>query len=379
MNHPLIDHAVVKHAFTTHTIPLRSMSGTVPMSRPPAIGDLVLAEVLTLGHHRRIEQRTGLMAHIFPGDLIIGAFGNRYATDQYEGYVPTEPVEECDILSVGGVLGQVMSRHPSMDAPTRLRIHGAVCDKQGHALNLRPFGLPPGEVEGRVILVIGSSMNAGKTTTAGTLARALKRGGFRSAAAKITGTAAGKDARYFSSCGAKPVLDFTDAGYPSTYMLSLEELLGIHGALVSHVGRHHPDYIIVEVADGIFQRETRMLLECEEFRRGISHVFFAANDSLSADCGVRWLARHNLPLRATCGAFTQSTLAMREAEAATGLRCLNLDQMLEGGVLEVMGLQPALAHQGNGAPAKPLRPLPPVVPTSNGVSALTPALAANPA
>ncbi len=35
-------------------------------------------------------------------------------------------------------------------------------------------------------------MNSGKTTTVGALARALHRAGMRVAAAKITGTAAGK-------------------------------------------------------------------------------------------------------------------------------------------------------------------------------------------
>ena len=79
-----------------------------------------------------------------------------------------------------------------------------------------------------VILVVGSAMNSGKTTTAGTLARALSRANFSVAAGKITGTAAGKDARFFEACGARPVLDFTSAGYPSTYMLGLEELLGIY-------------------------------------------------------------------------------------------------------------------------------------------------------
>jgi hypothetical protein len=181
-------------------------------------------------------------------------------------------------------------------------------------------------------------MNAGKTTTVGTLARALKQGGFRVAAAKITGTAAGKDGRFFTSCGARPVLDFTFAGYPSTYMLSLEELLTIHRTLVGHLRETEPDYILVEVADGIFQRETKMLLECAEFRDDVEHTFFAANDSLSAACGARHLKEYGLPLRAIAGAFTQSTLAMREAEETTGIRCLNLEQMLSGGVLEAMGI-----------------------------------------
>jgi hypothetical protein len=203
----------------------------------------------------------------------------------------------------------------------------------------------------------------------------LRRAGFQVAAAKITGTAAGKDSRYFTSCGARPVLDFTHAGYPSTYMISLEELLDIHRTLVGHLMEENPDYVIVEVADGIFQRETRMLLEDPVFRRTVEHVFFAANDSLSADCGARCLKAYGLPLRAIGGSFSQSTLAMREAEAATGVRCLNLEQMMRGGVLEAMGIpeqvktpaaavdSPAHSFSNNGHPAG--------LPASNGNGAQT--------
>jgi hypothetical protein len=338
-----IDHTGVKHGFTTHAVPVEVMARVRELERTPQAGDLILAEVLTLGHHKKLEQRNGTLWHIFPGDLIIGAFGNRYATDQYEAYVPSQLVTECDLVSVGGVCGLVVARHPSMDHPTRLKIIGGVCDAQDRPINLRAFGLKSGVApragKREVILVVGSSMNAGKTTTVGTLARALKQEGFRVAAAKVTGTAAGKDGRYFLSCGARPVLDFTFAGYPSTYMASIEDLLEIHRTLIAHLGATNPDFIILEVADGIFQRETRMLLENAEFRQSVDHVFFAANDSLSADCGARCLKSYGLPLRAIAGAFTQSCLAIREAEASTGIRCLDIEQMLLGGVLEVMGIE----------------------------------------
>ena len=222
----LIDNPTIKYGFTTRTVPLEEMARVVPMSASPRIGDLVLAEVQDLGRHTRMEIRTGVTMDLFPGDHIVGAFGNRYATDQYEGYVPTRPVEACDLLSVGGVCGEVASKHASMVDPTRLRIVGLVSDKDNRPINQRAFGLPSHAVGDRlgtsaeVILVVGSSMNSGKTTTAGTLVRALSRANFSVAAAKITGTAAGKDGRFYEACGARPVLDFTSAGYPSTYMLA---------------------------------------------------------------------------------------------------------------------------------------------------------------
>jgi hypothetical protein len=340
----LIDYPIIKYGFTTRAVPLDEMARVVPMHAPPRIGDLILAEVLDLGRHYRMEIRTGLTMDLFPGDHIVGAFGNRYATDQYEGYVPTRPVEGCDLLSVGGVCGEVASQHASMVVdPTRLRIVGLVSDKHDRPINQCAFGLPPYAVDdhletsAEVILVVGSAMNSGKTTTAGTLARALSRANFSVAAGKITGTAAGKDGRFYEACGAQPVLDFTSAGYPSTYMLGLEELLGIYNSILGNLRAANPDYIILEIADGIFQRETRMLLESAEFRRSADHVFFAAGDSLSAESGVRLVRQYGLPLRATAGSVTQSPLASREAEETLGMPCMSIERIMDGTLKEVLG------------------------------------------
>ncbi len=160
--------------------------------------------------------------------------------------------------------------------------------------------------------------------------------GRRVAAAKLTGTACGKDPRYVASCGAHPVLDFTHAGFPSTYLLDRDDLWRVYQALLAHLSAARPEYILVEVADGIFQRETQMLLEDEDFRASIDHVLFAANDSLSAECGVRRLQGYGLPLRAISGMITCSPLATREAEAVTGVPCLGIDQLLDGGALSIL-------------------------------------------
>ena len=344
----LIDNPNIKYSFTTRAVPLDEMAKVTPMYAPPRIGDLVLAEVQDLGRHTRMEIRTGVSMALFPGDHIVGAFGNRYATDQYEGYLPTRPVEACDLLSVGGVCGEVASQHTSMTSPTRLRIVGLVSDRYGRPINQRTFGLPSHAVGERressaeVILVVGSSMNSGKTTTAGTLARALSRANFGVAAGKITGTAAGKDGRFYEACGAKPVLDFTSAGYPSTYMLALEELLGVYESILGNLRASNTDYIILEIADGIFQRETRMLLESAEFRRSADHVFFAAGDSLSAESGVRSIREYGLPLRATAGSVTQSPLASREVEEALGMPCMSIERIMDGTLKEVLGTGRAL-------------------------------------
>jgi hypothetical protein len=335
-----LDNANVKCGYATRAVPLERMARMVPMSGAPRIGDLVAGEVLSVGKNTRLEVRREVQLDLFPGDVVVGAFGNRYATDQFEGYVPQGPVEVCDLLSVGGVFGEVASRHASMASPTRLRVLGLVADQEGRPINQRQFGLSSVSYAGsapEVILVVGSAMNSGKTTTGGTLSRVLSRAGYRVGAAKVTGTAAGRDGRFYESCGARPVLDFTSVGYPSTYMLDQEELLALYRVLLSQLQASGLDYIVLEIADGILQRETRMLLESRTLRDTVDHAFFASSDSFSAEYGVRWLRQYGLPLRAIGGAVTQSPLASQEAEELTGMPCLGVERIMDGTLRETLG------------------------------------------
>lgn len=336
----------LKLGLATRVVPEELLAGVAPLTRPPRVGELAVATVLTIGRRDTLETRAGENIYLFPGDVVVGVFGHRYATDQYEAYVPDRPVGECDLLSGAGVCGEVASRHAAMAAPTRLRLLGLASDHLGAPLSMRDFGLTMFDAEGaghrgEVILVVGSSMNAGKTTTAGTIVRALTRAGATVAAAKITGTAAGKDPRYLRSCGARPVLDFTDAGYPSTYLAESDDLLGIFRVLLSHLRSAGPDFVVLEVADGLVQRETRLLLESAEFRANVDHVFFAAGDSMSAAYGAGLLRELDLPLRAVSGALTQSSLAAREAEAAAGVPCLSMDGILTADLRRLLAQAPA--------------------------------------
>jgi len=340
-----LDHDTLRFSLTTRLVPFEAMVGMVPLVNKPSIGQMVVAEVLKVGKNTTLEDRSGLSARIFTGDRIVGAFGNRYATHQFEGYVPNRVSSRCDLLSIGGVCGNVTTRHDSVKPPTRLRILGLVSNEHGEVLNQASFGLDPiadqwadvASPPGEVIVVVGASMDSGKTTVAGLLTRALTQAGLRVAAAKMTGTAAGKDCRFYLSCGARPVLDFLDAGFPSTYLLDPKQIAHVRDVLLSRLRAARPDYIVIEIADGIFQRETRMLLTDETFRAQIDHVIFTAGDSLAAESGVRHLRRYGLPLRAVSGLLTQSELGIREAEEATGVPCLATDRIEDGAAFELLG------------------------------------------
>jgi hypothetical protein len=47
----------------------------------PRLGNVVAAEVSTLGEPGFLEDVHGRRARLYPNDVVLGAYGNRYATD----------------------------------------------------------------------------------------------------------------------------------------------------------------------------------------------------------------------------------------------------------------------------------------------------------
>src|SRR2546430_10050871 len=154
-----------------------------------------LARVETLGRNDSVELRDGRRCSLHKGDLLAVVFGNRYATRQFEGYARADG-EHCDLLSMGGMCGLVVSKHAECGDPTRLQLLGFIGDPSGSPLRLRQFAIPPSPCNGhpgvRVVVVCGASMDSGKTHTAMSVIAGIHKQGYRVAGAKLTGTATGK-------------------------------------------------------------------------------------------------------------------------------------------------------------------------------------------
>ncbi len=108
------------------------------------------------------------------------------------------------------------------------------------------------------------------------------------------------------------VTDFSDFGFPSTYLCSREELLGLFHAMMEEMTADAPDVVLMELADGLLQRETAMLLAEPEMKRAACGLVFTAESSLSALWGTQRLQQLGYHIVAVSGKFTSSPLAMRE-------------------------------------------------------------------
>jgi len=328
----------IKWAYTTRNVDQSQVKTLVRGEVKPVAGDLILARVNSLGQHPRLELTTSRRAEMFEGDEIAIVFGNRYAPDQFEAIVP-DRLCPCRLVAAGGVAARLLNSHQRMKRATRIIPLGLLADADGNPLNLRTFRLSqPGHLErGPLVLVVaGTSMNSGKTTACASLVKGLVRKGLKVAAAKITGTGAGADYRSLVDAGADPVFDFLDAGYASTYRVDRHDLVDIVMILGGHLSAAQPDIIVLEVADGLLQRETSRLFQIPEFVEWVDGVIFAANDALGAQAGVGWLAARQLPVVAITGVLTSSPLAIREAEAATGLPVYHTSSLAKTAVASLL-------------------------------------------
>jgi hypothetical protein len=286
----------------------------------PASGDLVLAHVDEIGKQRRIELTDGRRAHLFPGDEIIVCYGNRYAPDQFEGVIG-EDLSSCDLVAAGGIAACEITRNERMIPSTRISPLGLIGDAKGNRLNLRDFAVdasgPTAPI--KVVLSLGTSMNAGKTFTSTSLVRGFKGAGYRVAAIKATGTGAGNDLWIVRDAGADVVLDFTDGGLASTYLIPLNEIVAATKRLIYSAAQQGCDIAVVEVADGLQHLETAEVVQAEGLWANCVGVVFAAYDSMGAKCGVDTLRAAGHNVLAVSGRLTQSPLMVRETERSTGL------------------------------------------------------------
>jgi hypothetical protein len=305
-------------------VPLQSAVQLLPLVGTPRAGDLILAVVDSLGQHPGLQLPSGRRKQLFPGDEIVVAYGNRYASNQFESVVP-ETLGPCHLAAGGGIASRVLSWHVRMTkGPTQITPIGLLGTVDSRRVNLADFALEPippiVTAPPCAITVVGTGMDSGKTQSCAFLVRGLIAAGLKVGYAKVTGTGAGGDFWMLTDAGARPVVDFTDAGMATTYLASPEDVEQVLLTLVGHLARARVDAMVLEIADGVLQRETAALLRSPVFAKLVGGIVMASQDSMGASAGVHWLRRYaQPPVLAISGIISAAPLQAREAIAALSL------------------------------------------------------------
>ena len=213
-----------------------------------ATGDYVVGEVVgRAGELSRIELRSGRIMEVVEGDLVVGAWGVRRATLEAVGdWREITDDGMFHAMTAAGLFGRVTSLAPLMPPIMRLRYVGHVT-RVGKKQTMDDFvpPIPAVHYDAPTLLIIGTSMSAGKTTAAKRIIRHLKGIGLHIVGTKLTGAGRYRDVLAMWDAGADDVFDFVDVGLPSTIVEPEEYRLRLRN-LLSLVAARKPDIVVAE-------------------------------------------------------------------------------------------------------------------------------------
>jgi hypothetical protein len=285
-------------------------------------GDYVVGEITTTpGCMRLLELENGRMAELADGDLVVGAFGERAATLEAVGdWRAIGADQRFDMLTSAGLFGKLTSKSLFLPALMGLSYRGHVM-VNGNKARMSDYvpAAPLQDCSLPVVLLVGTSMSAGKTTAARIIVRLLKNAGYRVIGAKLTGAGRYRDVLSMGDAGADRIYDFVDAGLPSTvcpeaeFRHALRRLMGMmadDGAevLVAEAGASPLEPYNGSVAIAELERQVRFTVLC-------------ASDPYAV-VGVAAAFERRPDLVAGGAANTQAGIQL--VEKLTGIKALNL-------------------------------------------------------
>jgi hypothetical protein len=210
-------------------------------------GDYVLAEVTGLRSELyAIETCSGEMVPVKAGDEVIGALGDRQATLEGVGSYTAVERGEMHALTSAALLGVFTSYSILLPKPLSLKYRGHIV-RDDHKVTMSQFAIQT-EAAGfsvPTILIVGTSMSAGKTVTGRRVCEVMSNDGLNIIAAKLTGAGRYRDIASFRRAGAAQVFDFVDVGLPSTVVPEAEFRAAVR-PLLSHISSLRPDFLVAE-------------------------------------------------------------------------------------------------------------------------------------
>lgn len=166
----------------------------------------------------RFELASGRLLDVMEGTVVVGSLGQRAATLEATGdWRAIGDDGLMHALTGAGLFGKALSVAPGLGRLIELRYLGHAM-RNGQKLRMGDFVAPAPESRFSIptILLVGTSMSAGKTTTGRIIIHELASAGLKVAGAKFTGAGRYRDVLSFQDAGAETIVDFVDAGLPST-------------------------------------------------------------------------------------------------------------------------------------------------------------------
>jgi len=285
-------------------------------------GDYVVCRILDPGSNSLLlELCNGRMRGVIGGEYVVGALGERYATLEATGTWKKVKIDgKMSLLTGAGLLGKLTSKSAFVPNMMKVKYKGHVYRNNKKVTMTDfvtihaklPFTTP-------VILFVGTSMSAGKTTSARIVTNLFKSAGYKVVGGKLSGAGRYKDILAIKDVGADAIFDFVDVGLPSsicpakTYKAKLQQLLNL-------LAREAADVAIIEVGASPLEPYNGDLA-IEAIRENIKCVVLSASDPYAV-YGI--MAAFDIVPDIVTGVSTNTLAGVTMVEELCKVKALNL-------------------------------------------------------
>jgi hypothetical protein len=286
-----------------------------------------------------VEAMSGRSMAIVPDDIFLATPGYRESVRWTVGGIPEGglvPGKDYWILAESGVVGELVEASSETKSyVSKAKYLGAVVDATGQPLNVRDFAVraPPDATDAGapVHLLLGTSVEVGKTTAGLSLLRTLLSKGYVDVfVLKATGTTSVTEAAIYSDFGAAQVYDCLDFGIPTTFPSGRPDAAAIFGQALDVCLSSRADAILIECGGNFLGTCVPEFLQCLMARRSDFMTLLAASDSFGALGGKRVLEDMGVRVDLITGPCTDTPIARQRTEAMCGVPARNLRTPFQG-------------------------------------------------
>jgi hypothetical protein len=280
-----------------------------------------------------VEAVSGRSMAIVGGDTFLATPGYRESVRWTVSGVPEGglvPGNDYWVLAESGVMGDLVSHTPLTKTHLGQATYlGAVLGPDGHPLQLKDFAAraAPGTADAGapVYLVLGTSVEVGKTTAGLTLMRTLHDKGHEQVVVlKATGTTSVAEASVYLDFGAARVFDCLDFGVPTTFPCGRSDAPEIFGQALDVCLSLPADAVLIECGGDFLGTCVPEFLQCLRPRRPRPTTMLAAFDPSGALGAKHGLEKMGVTLDLITGPCTDTPTSRQRTEAICGIPARNM-------------------------------------------------------
>lgn len=290
----------------------------------PQEGLVILVEALDHeGKNNVLEFSTGRLGKLVKGDIVPAVLGNRKALKEFAGDVPSalKPGDELYWLCESGLVGEIVGVNAHWGEPMKVKVLGSLLI-DGKTLNTKQCSVPwQNQIvkSAPIVAILATCMDSGKTTLICKLAEYFKNNGLSVVGAKLTGVAFMQDPYKMKDAGIDTVMDFVDAGLPSTCGSPTDSIKAACG-IITELNKTNPDLILTEFGDGIIgEYNVESIITHPSFKKHIVMAVVAANDLMSSWGAIQKMKEFDIPIDVFTGPVVNSQVGVDFVEHHFGI------------------------------------------------------------